>query len=74
MLRRIMMTATLAGSLVLAGTPSAGAADPAPGSGSAFGQHVAHMAQEHAAEEGPCFGACVSAMATDATCPHTHAP
>ena len=69
--RGLVMAALVAGSLVGVGSGTAWAAEPAPGGGPGFGQHVAQMAQEHA---GPDLGECVSAMATGAACPHIHQP
>jgi hypothetical protein len=69
MRRLIVVGLVLAASLV--GVDPAGAHEVAPGGGSAFGQHVAGMAPEHARAHGPHFGACVSAMAQNEDCPHT---
>ena len=56
----------------VAGAPAL-ATSPAPGGGSAFGEHVASMAPEHPLEHGgTAFGDCVSAMARGESCLHSH--
>lgn len=66
--RRIIVVASLAGSLVGIGAAPALADEVTPSP--AFGQHVSDMAPEHALEDGAAFGACVSAMAQGGDCPH----
>ena len=51
---------------------AAQASEPAPGGGSAFGQHVSSMAPEHPREFGAQFGACVSLIARGLPCGHAH--
>lgn len=46
------------------------AAQPAPGGGPAFGQHVSEMAPSHPIDHGRDFGGCVSALATAGECGH----
>jgi hypothetical protein len=72
MLRRLVGVAGLTVALLVGATAPALAEDVAPGGGSAFGQHVAGMAPEHAVAHGADFGACVSAMARGLACPHSH--
>ena len=70
MLRRVIGVGVLTAGLVLAAAAPGVAHEAAPGGGSAFGQHVAGMAPEHAIAHGADFGACVSAMARGLDCPH----
>ena len=46
------------------------AAEPSPGGGPAFGQHVADMAPAHPIDHGRDFGRCVSDLATTGECSH----
>lgn len=68
MRRKLIVTATLAASLLGIGASPALADDVAPSP--AFGQHVSAMVPQHPLEGGATFGACVSMMATGAGCPH----
>lgn len=68
MTRRFIVAATIVGSLlgIGAGPALADEVTPSP----EFGQHVSDMAPNHPQADGAAFGACVSAMATGADCPH----
>lgn len=68
MRHKSIVVAALAGSLLGIGAAPvlADEVTPAPD----FGQHVSDMAPEHAQADGAVFGACVSAMALGAGCPH----
>ena len=68
MKRKFLVVAALAGSLLGIGAVPALADGITPSPD--FGQHVSDMAPEHAQTHGVAFGACVSAMARGASCPH----
>lgn len=68
MRRRFIVVAAVAGSLLGIGAAPALADEVTPSPD--FGQHVSEMAPENAQADGDAFGACVSAMARGAGCPH----
>ena len=69
-MRKGLVAALVALAVAVYGSGVAGAEEVAPGGGNTFGAHVTVMAPEHPQDHGAMFGECVSAMATDATCPH----
>jgi hypothetical protein len=70
-MKRILIGFGLSAALLLLGATSVGADTmPTPGGGPAFGQHVASMSPGNGGPmTGAAFGACVSAMASQAVCP-----
>ena len=71
--RRLAIGLALVTVLTLGAGTRVLASEPSPGGGPSFGQHAASMAPEHPLELGGAdFGACVSALASGETCPHSH--
>lgn len=71
-MRTALLGSTVAVVLLAAVPLRAHAAEPTPGRGPAFGQHIASMALEHPPKLGREFGQCVSTMARGLPCEHTH--
>ncbi|MBA4180568.1 MAG: hypothetical protein C0506_08280 [Anaerolinea sp.] len=64
------MFGTLLGLTLPLGLVAPAAAQPAPGGGPEFGQHVAEMAPDHPTDHGREFGRCVSELAKRGECGH----